>query len=342
VLIEIFCSRFRKNPILFEPGLNVVLGDDQGSNSIGKSTLLMLVDFAHGGRDFLTKSPEVVKNLGDHEYQFTFLFRGDKYVFARRTDRPTSIIAVSVGASNPGEWIVSEYTAWLRQQYGIEGTHITFRDAVSPQTRVWKRDTLLAEHPLQSFNGEAQTKAVDRLLMLFGVYDALKDMEQQVEAIDADKKNLANAQKSKFITSINKGEYDQNKMAIRTADAEIERIRENASTLALNIRELVNDQALEAALEKDRLLEIRLQLMARQQQTRMNLDGIGAPQRRAFEALSEFFPQVNLDRLAKVERFHRELAQVLRRELEDERVNLDEQLALTGNSARSGLSVEII
>ena len=49
MLKQIQSSVFRKGPIFFHEGLNTVLGDDQGSNSIGKSTLLMIVDFIFGG-----------------------------------------------------------------------------------------------------------------------------------------------------------------------------------------------------------------------------------------------------------------------------------------------------
>lgn len=50
MLVEVQCDKFIKNgqirePIRFHTGLNAVLGDDNGSNSIGKSTFLMILDF---------------------------------------------------------------------------------------------------------------------------------------------------------------------------------------------------------------------------------------------------------------------------------------------------------
>ena len=61
MLAEISCSEFKhhcevRSPIRFNEGLNVVLGTDAGNNSIGKSTLLMIVDFAFGGTDYIEKS----------------------------------------------------------------------------------------------------------------------------------------------------------------------------------------------------------------------------------------------------------------------------------------------
>ena len=49
MLTEIFCDKFKQKRITFRNGLNVVLGDDNATNSIGKSTFLLIVDFVFGG-----------------------------------------------------------------------------------------------------------------------------------------------------------------------------------------------------------------------------------------------------------------------------------------------------
>ena len=51
MLVEVRCDEFKDDgivrpPIRFHPGLNVVLGTARGTNSIGKSTFLMILDFA--------------------------------------------------------------------------------------------------------------------------------------------------------------------------------------------------------------------------------------------------------------------------------------------------------
>lgn len=58
MLVEVRCDKFVSNgktrePIRFHAGLNAVLGDDNGSNSIGKSTFLMILDFVFGGSDYV-------------------------------------------------------------------------------------------------------------------------------------------------------------------------------------------------------------------------------------------------------------------------------------------------
>lgn len=66
MLCEIICDYFKQPRIQFYPGLNTVLGDGSGSNSIGKSTFLMIIDFVFGGNDYVNKSTDVQRNIGKH------------------------------------------------------------------------------------------------------------------------------------------------------------------------------------------------------------------------------------------------------------------------------------
>ena len=60
--------------IVFYEGLNAIVGDDIASNSIGKSTMLMIIDFVFGGDDYISKNHDVVDNLGHHDFRFIFNF----------------------------------------------------------------------------------------------------------------------------------------------------------------------------------------------------------------------------------------------------------------------------
>ena len=67
MLVEVWCDKFMKygkmrEPISFHAGLNAILGDDNGSNSIGKSTFLMVLDFVFGGTDYVKKCVDVQDN----------------------------------------------------------------------------------------------------------------------------------------------------------------------------------------------------------------------------------------------------------------------------------------
>ena len=86
MLKRIRCDKFLSIPnheILFKDGLNVVLGDSESSNSIGKSTLLMIIDFCFGGEDYIDKEKDTLNNVGDHFIYFEFIFNGESKFFAR-------------------------------------------------------------------------------------------------------------------------------------------------------------------------------------------------------------------------------------------------------------------
>jgi len=61
MLFEIRSDQFRTKHIGFHKGLNVILGDENATNSIGKSNLLMIIDFAFGGNSLLNHNQDLIK-----------------------------------------------------------------------------------------------------------------------------------------------------------------------------------------------------------------------------------------------------------------------------------------
>ena len=83
MLIEIYCEEFHQKRIRFNSGLNVVLGTKTGTNSIGKSTFMLVVDFVFGGNTY-SRVEDIIKNVKEHRVCWTFDFGGEKHYFARR------------------------------------------------------------------------------------------------------------------------------------------------------------------------------------------------------------------------------------------------------------------
>ena len=71
MLKEIYCKEFKENvktrdKIFFHKGLNTIIGESaingKSENSVGKSTLLMIIDFVFGGEQFLkSKAVETIR-----------------------------------------------------------------------------------------------------------------------------------------------------------------------------------------------------------------------------------------------------------------------------------------
>ena len=76
MLVEIRCEKFAKEfqTISFHNGLNTVLGSTGGSNALGKSTFLWIIDYAFGGEYYCSSGSDVKQNVKDHTIFFTFLF----------------------------------------------------------------------------------------------------------------------------------------------------------------------------------------------------------------------------------------------------------------------------
>ncbi|HAS56736.1 MAG TPA: DUF2326 domain-containing protein, partial [Firmicutes bacterium] len=89
MLKEIKCEKFSDHipdkTIHFLNGLNCVVGANDALNSIGKSSLLLIVDFCFGGNAYCVKDSDVRQNIGDHVICFTFEFDNIEYHFCRDT-----------------------------------------------------------------------------------------------------------------------------------------------------------------------------------------------------------------------------------------------------------------
>lgn len=117
MLREIICDKFKEKKIEFHDGLNVVLGDEQGSNSIGKSTFLMIIDYVYGGKDYVMKSIDIQRNVGAHIIKFSFVFKGNKYYFSRNTN-DTEYVNICNDKYEVTEMITLEqYTNKLKSLY---------------------------------------------------------------------------------------------------------------------------------------------------------------------------------------------------------------------------------
>ncbi|HCN5194526.1 TPA: hypothetical protein N6X16_004899, partial [Escherichia coli] len=74
MLKNIYCEKLIRKELIFKNGLNAILGPKNGANSIGKSSVLMLIDYVFGGDDFITLCKDVISQVGHLNIEFTFEF----------------------------------------------------------------------------------------------------------------------------------------------------------------------------------------------------------------------------------------------------------------------------
>ena len=207
MLVEIRSDKFRTKRIEFHKGLNVVLGDENATNSIGKSSLLMVIDFAFGGNSLLEHNKDLVEELGDHDYYFSFDFGGDICRFRRGTYEPDLIYKCNDEYHPMSPITLEEYTAFLKAAYNIEIEDISFRALVGLYFRVWGKDNLTVHKPLHIVQTQAGRDCVNNLIKTFGRYASIKELTEQLKAKEEERSALSNAFKNRIIPKIGKREH---------------------------------------------------------------------------------------------------------------------------------------
>ena len=162
MLIEITSPVFKEKgkerpPIRFKEGLNVVLGKEDGENSIGKSSAMLAIDFAFGGNSYLAS--DGVKHIGNHTIFFAFKFDGTPYYFARSTESPTDIHVCSEGYVLTGVvWTKQQFADCLKEKYHIDFAGLSFRERMSSFFRIYGKENTDERKPLKGLPGERYAK----------------------------------------------------------------------------------------------------------------------------------------------------------------------------------------
>jgi uncharacterized protein YydD (DUF2326 family) len=327
MLLEVRSKAFRTTVITFRPGLNVVLGDENATNSIGKSTLLMVVDFAFGGNTLLEHNSDLVTELGHHDYHFLFQFDGEMYRYSRGTSEPGVVYHCDDLLQPQRVVSIEEYTAFLKQAYHIDLPDISFRALVGLYARVWGKDNLSVERPLHVVQTQSPKDCVSNLIKTFGSFGSIRSLAGRLTSAESEGKALDEAIRHHIVPSLAPREYATNKQEIEALEAELNDIKANLARYATNLSAVVNKEVLALKVEKDDLLALRLKLESRLTRTRRNIAENRHIKSKHFADLLTLFPDINESRLAKIEEFHNVVAKLLRVELSDAERAIQEQLS---------------
>ncbi|MEE5151531.1 DUF2326 domain-containing protein [Pseudomonas alliivorans] len=326
MLTYIECEWFTEKRITFKEKLNIVVGDRANSNSIGKSTLLKIIDFVYGGDTLITHGKDVAEKLGHHSYVFQ-LRLDQEYTFERNTGSPTLVYIHGLDGGKQ-EISISDYLGFLRNHYTSTIESLSFRSVVSLVTRVWGRDNLDVRRPLHDFTQESGSQCIDWLIKVFNRFGPLEDMSIRQSNLLAEQKSLNAAAKQSIIPKINKTRYTKNAEDIATNESRLDNIRNEISSLAMSINELIDDSVLEQKTQKNQLLEIRMSISSELERVKANLENNKNITQRSFQPLLEIIPSLNLEKLDNIESFHNGLTRILRKEIKAKEQELSEQLAL--------------
>ena len=336
MLVEVMCDKFidhgkPRGRIRLHGGLNTVIGSDSGSNSIGKSTFLMIIDFVFGGDDYVEKLNDVQTEVGEHRICFAFRFQDGLHYFSRSNVDYKNVQKCDKDY-NPieGQTLsLNQYLSFLQNKYDLNLAGLSFRNAVGRSMRIYKRETLDEEHPLHQAKQETAKSAIEGLLKLLDLYAGI-EAQSKIAAEAKDQYNtFKKAQKYQYIPFVTRqSEYYNNEDRIAELTEQAEELARKSSGGLLDLDSL---QA-----ERLSILQGRLSNFKRQRSRILSqLRAIRADQelgkkgfKRNYDDLIRFFPGVDLQRIEAIEGFHKQLAGILKKEFSETEENMQATLAL--------------
>lgn len=337
MLTEIRCNEFKSHgeqrpPIVFHAGLNTVLGSESGSNSIGKSTFLMIVDFVFGGEDYITKSIDVQTHVGRHTIQFAFEFNDKKYHFSRDTHNPTYVSRCDANYNVLGDISTKDYCSFLFDQYKINLPSISFRDMISSYLRIYKRENYNESHPLKSFLNDSDTNGIERLIKLFNKYAPIAEMKKSNKELIEKRDALKQAKKFSYVPQITtQKQFKENEKELESLKSERDTLTNSRDVQLLQVIGIDGTLADTVSNLKGRLAILRRQKSRLNSQLTTidnNMRKDSALSAENFNELSRFFSDVNIKKIENIEQFHSKLQNVLHAEFEHEKGELQKLLEL--------------
>ena len=321
MLAEIRCEKFNQKIISFHNGLNVVLGDDKATNSIGKTTLLMIVDFVFGGNTYISNGTDIIENIGSHEFKFRFDFLGESLYFIRDTDNYKFVCICDEHYNKQKELSLEEYKKLLYTKYDLDFLKNNARTIIGTFSRIWGKDNYTVDKPLKTKDSKNDT-AITNLIKLFNKYNFIESLENQINKIKNQNNAIREAIKSDLIPTISKKQYENNKVELAEISKKIEEFKKNLDDLNLDLKSLMSEELIELKNQKSSLCIKKSQLLNKIKRIENNLNSDDIKIKNKFNKLIEFFPNINIEKLTEINDFHNRISSSLKNELIKEKEQL--------------------
>ncbi|HCH0195793.1 TPA: hypothetical protein NKB34_001853 [Vibrio parahaemolyticus] len=317
MLTSISCEKLVETTLIFQRGLNSVVGADDAHNSIGKSSILMLIDFAFGGDDFPTKCDDVIKKIGDFDVGMVFEF-DKKYSFIRNTGTSQDIYHIEEQEVITTE----EFRGFLQKMYGIDKYDLSFRECVSGFYRISQRENYNDNRPLDNFPKEGWASIRKRILKLFNEYSTISKLEQDKKIETEHKNDIKGTFNTGAITKINKTTFKENEVKILELREDIAHIKKVLETNVTDIQYVISKENAELKKNKDSLIDMKIKLETSLSRIEDSLSKTKLRNSKSFNELVGFFPEIDQERLSQVDSFHNGISKIMRNQLNQEKCSI--------------------
>lgn len=333
----IYCNLFKQNTITFHSGLNIISGDADGSNSIGKTSVLLAIDFVFGG-DFYAKTDDIIKNVGHHEICFAFEFDSVNYYFKRKTSTPNNVEACDSNFETQKVLDIAEYKTFLFTKYKITLSYLSWREIVSLYFRIYNKENYNEKAPLHLLPKEPSDVPVSRLIKLFGAFQPLYEQLKVVKETNEVYTTFTKAQKLNIIEKSLSSDSQLKKASTQLQklrnDAELQ--KETLLTESINLSSEQMAIVYQLRYELSMLQVQRRKVSGRIKDLNANLNQMES----SFQIdndIEEFFPDVNLRKIEEINAFHKSLSHILKNEISKQIKSLEKREAILNQKEREQL-----
>lgn len=323
MLKRITCDKFKTQPGEFHTGLNVVLGSSGGSNAIGKSTFLLILDFVFGGDNYVKTAKDVIANVDHHTINFEFVFDSAPLFFSRSTNRPTIVNRCNSKFHVIEELPVPKFRELLFHEYKILLKGISFGEIVERFFRIYGHGNHNENKPLQG-ERESMATAVEYLMKLLGRFEDVQNLKTAEESYGI----KPSKQVERSVSDIS-AEMVTNTEKIESLEKRREKLcrqNEEADLRALGIDPQQVERLIEIKRELGKLNRQKSRMTSQLHAVRNNMPESDGFLEKDFSTLLRFFPDANINAFADVEKFHAKINGFLRTDIEDEIARLIPQI----------------
>ena len=320
MLKRVTCDAFKNQPTQFSAGLNVVLGSSSGSSNIGKSTFLLIIDFAFGGDDYVKIAKDAIARVDHHTIKIEFEFDGIPCFYTRSTAKPQIVFQCDSTYHNViREMSIREYRQTLIHEYKVLTPEITMDGITKHFFRVYGRGNHNEHSPL-SAERESQGTSVDYLMRLLDRYDAIESLSKAEKEIGSYGSRVESTEEEI------RGKIQFCRESIGGYEERLESIRkrhQEANLRALGVDTEKAEKLAAATREYKKLDYQRSRLQSQLDAVRHNMPDSDFPLRKDFTALQRFFPEANIEALTDVEQFHAKMTSMMTGDIQSEIMRLE-------------------
>lgn len=324
MLNEIYCDKFIQPIIKFDKGLNVILGSNSGDNSIGKSTMLLIIDYVFGGSTYSSLN-DIKRYIQNHDIFFKFTFDDGSYWFCRTFEDKDNVWKCDEDYNKIKLISLKEYTDFLIEKYDLIIPDSTFRDTVSLYSRIYGKDNYNEHNPLQ-ISKEGASSSILRLIKLFNLYTEVKenelDYKEKNETVDIYKKS----QTKNLIPKISKKEYEKNQKEILVLEEQLRSLELEVDNSLSDVDSITSENVIRIKRELTAIKRLKNSVLIKLAPLDENLNYKFSISSKDILELQKYFPNINMKKIEDVEHFHNKINKIFSKEIKEEIKYLEDLL----------------